>query len=155
SPVVVAEPQPAPAWDPIGRPMFSTGILFDVATPLNRRANQVATLAGTSLSIGFQPSFFGLWLDFDALSHSEASPDALLASVSLALRPPPRLSLGMRTGIGLTLVNFKDPAFRDVGGQTARVEAIAEYAFLRNWALWVRPFAMEVLAAPELGGPIV
>jgi len=157
SPVVIADPEPAPdpAWNPTPRPLFSTGILFGVATPLNRRANQVPTLGGTSLSIGFQPGVFGVWLDFDALSNSEASHDTLLATVGLTLRPTPRLMLGARSGIGLTLVNFKDPAFRDVSGKTLRVEAIAEYAFLRNWALWVRPFAMEMLDASELGGPIV
>jgi hypothetical protein len=62
--------------------------------------------------------------------------------------------LGVRSGIGLTLVNFKDPAFRDVGGTTYRLEAIAKYAFLRHWAVWVRPLAIDMLAASELGGPI-
>jgi prolipoprotein diacylglyceryltransferase len=155
SPVVATEPAAAPASpDPIERPLFSAGVLFDVATPLNRRASQVATLGGTSLSIGVSPGRFGLWLDFDALSSSEASHDTLLAAVSFTLRPIPRLTLGARSGIGLTLVNFKDPAFRDVGGQTFRLEAIAEYAVLRHWALWVRPLSIDMLDAPELGGPI-
>jgi phosphatidylglycerol---prolipoprotein diacylglyceryl transferase len=153
-PSTAPEPQP-PAPDPTERPLFSAGVMFDVATPLNRRANQVATLGGTSLSIGFLPNHFGLWLDFDALSNAEASHDTLLAAVSFALRPTPRLTLGARSGIGLTLVNFKDPAFRDVGGQTFRLEATAEYAFLRHWALWVRPLTIDLLTASELGGPIV
>lgn len=149
-----APPEQASAPDPAGHPMFSAGVLLDVATPLNRRANQVATLGGTSLSIGFQPRRFGVWLDFDALSNAEASHDTLLAAVGFTLRPTPRLMLGARSGIGLTLVNFKDPAFRDVGGQTFRLEAIAEYAFLRHWALWVRPLTIDMLTASELGGPI-
>ncbi|HMG23873.1 MAG TPA: hypothetical protein VK607_21210, partial [Kofleriaceae bacterium] len=57
-------------------------------------------------------------------------------------------------GAGMTLVNFADPAFRDVRGAAFRFEAIAEYAFVRHWALWVRPLAIDVLAASELGGPI-
>ena len=149
-----ALPEQAPAPTPTGHPMFSAGVLLDVATPLNRRANQVATLGGTSLSIGFQPGHFGVWLDLDALSNAEASHDTLLAAVGLLLRPTPRVMLGARSGIGLTLVNFKDPAFRDVGGQTFRLEVIAEYAFLRHWALWVRPLAIDMLTASELGGPI-
>ena len=62
--------------------------------------------------------------------------------------------LGARSGVGVTLVNFKDPAFRDVAAGTFRLEAIAEYAFLRHWALWVRPLTIDMIAAPELGGPI-
>jgi hypothetical protein len=137
-----------------GRPMFSAGLLLGVATPLNRRANQVATLGGSSLSVGFQPGVFGVWLDFDALASAEASHDTVLATVGFTLRPTARLTIGARSGIGLTLVNFKDPAFRDVGGQTFRLEAIAEYALLRHWALWVRPLAIDLLTASELGGPI-
>jgi phosphatidylglycerol:prolipoprotein diacylglycerol transferase len=151
SPAILAQPTPAP--EP-GRPMFVAGVLLDVATPLNRRANQVATLGGTSLSIGFEPGRFGVWLDFDALSNAEASHDTLLAAVGLTLRPTPRLMFGARSGIGLTLVNFKDPAFRDVAASTFRLEAIAEYAFLRHWAVWVRPLTVDLTTAPELGGPI-
>jgi hypothetical protein len=134
--------------------MFSAGVLLDVATPLNRRPNQIATLGGTSLSIGFQPGRFGVWLDFDALSNAEASHDTLLAAVGFTLRPTSRLMLGARSAVGVTLVNFKDPAFRDVAGGTFRLEAIAEYAFLRHWALWVRPLTIDMVSAPELGGPI-
>ncbi|HEX3762517.1 MAG TPA: prolipoprotein diacylglyceryl transferase family protein [Kofleriaceae bacterium] len=152
APVIVDEPAPPPA--PAGRPLFSVGALVGVATPLNRRSNQVPTLGGTSLSVGVQPGRFGLWLDFDALSSSVASHDTLLASIGFTLRPTPRLMLGARSGIGLTLVNFKDPAFRDVGAGTVRLEAIAEYAFLRHWALWVRPLAIDMISASELGGPI-
>jgi prolipoprotein diacylglyceryltransferase len=152
APAIVDEPAPAPA--PIGRPMFAAGVLLDVATPLNRRPSQVATLGGTSLSIGYQPGRFGVWLDFDALSNSDASHDTLLAAVGFTLRPTPRLMLGARSGIGVTLVNFKDPAFRDVAASTYRLEAIAEYAFLRHWAVWVRPLTIDLTSAPDLGGPI-
>ncbi|HET7500173.1 MAG TPA: prolipoprotein diacylglyceryl transferase family protein [Kofleriaceae bacterium] len=143
-----------PAPDPTERPLFSTGILLGTASPLNRRANQVATLGGPSLSIGYLPGRFGLWLDLDALSSSEASHDTVLAAVSYSRRPIRSLMLGVRAGVGLTLVNFKDPAFRDASGKTVRLEAIAEYAFRRHWAVWVRPLAIDMLDASELGGPI-
>jgi phosphatidylglycerol:prolipoprotein diacylglycerol transferase len=155
-----ADPQPSPViiaaatQDPTERPLFSTGVMFGMATPLNRRASQVATLSGASLSIGYLPGRFGLWLDVDALSSSEASHDTILAAVSYTQRPTRRLMLGARSGIGLTLVNFHDPAFRDVGGKTFRLEAIAEYAVQRHWAVWVRPLTIDMLSASELGGPI-
>jgi phosphatidylglycerol:prolipoprotein diacylglycerol transferase len=149
---VPPDPPPAPAL--AGRPMFSAGVLLGVATPLNRRPDQIATLGGTSLSIGFQPGRFGVWLDLDALSNAEASHDTVLVAVGFTLRPTSRLMLGARSGIGATLVNFKDPAFRDVGSATFRLDAIAEYAFLRHWALWVRPLTVDLLSAPDLGGPI-
>ena len=60
----------------------------------------------------------------------------------------------MRSGIGLTEVNFKDPAFRDVGGTTFRLEAAIEYAFARHWVMWVRPVSIDMVTAAELGGPI-
>jgi prolipoprotein diacylglyceryltransferase len=158
-PPVRAESPPAPAIiasapDPTERPLFSTGLLFGMAAPLNRRENQVATLGGGSLSIGYLPGRFGLWLDVDALSNREASHDTFLAAVSFTQRPTRRLMIGARSGIGVTLVNFKDPAFRDVAGMTYRLEAIVEYAYLRHWALWVRPLAIDLLSASELGGPI-
>ncbi|HEU4733486.1 MAG TPA: prolipoprotein diacylglyceryl transferase family protein [Kofleriaceae bacterium] len=143
-----------PAPDPTERPLFSTGLLLGVATPLNRRANQVSSLGGASLSIGYLPGRFGLWLDVDALSSAEASHDTILASVSYSRRPIPGLMLGVRAGVGLTLVNFKDPAFRDASGKSVRLEAVAEYAFLRHWALWARPLSIDMLDVPELGGPI-
>ena len=155
APVIVTEPADPPPPAPAGHPMFSVGALIGVATPLNRRPSQVPTLGGTSLSVGFQPGRFGVWLDFDALSSSEASHDTVLASIGFTLRPTPRLMLGARSGVGLTLVNFKDPAFRDVGAQTVRLEAIAEYALSRHWAVWVRPLAIDMVTASELGGPII
>jgi hypothetical protein len=60
----------------------------------------------------------------------------------------------LRAGIGVSRVDFKDPAFRDVGAMTYRFEAIAEYAYLRHWAVWVRPLTIDVLSASELGGSI-
>jgi prolipoprotein diacylglyceryltransferase len=153
-PAPVEEAAPA-AFDPTERPLFSTGLLYGVATPLNRRANQIATLTGASASIGWMPGRFGVWLDLDSYANQEASHGTVLAAFSYSYRPTRSLMLGARSGIGLTLVNFKDPAFRDVTGETYRLEAIAEYAVSRHWAVWARPLAIDVLAAPELGGPIM
>lgn len=148
-----AQPAASPP-DPTERPLFSTGVMLGMAALLNRRENQVATLGGASLSFGYLPGRFGLWLDVDALSNREASHHTFLAAVSFTQRPTRRLMIGARSGIGATLVNFKDPAFRDVAGMTYRLEAIVEYAYLRHWALWVRPLAIDLLSASELGGPI-
>jgi len=51
---------------------------------------------------------------------------------------PPAVAPG-RIGLGATLVNFKDPAFRDLAGTTVRIEALAEYAVSPSWAVWLRP----------------
>ena len=151
-------PMPAiaapPARDPTERPLYSTGIMLGLATPLNRRANQVATLDGPSLSIGYLPGRFGFWLDLDALSSPEASHTTVLGAVSYARRPIGSLMLGVRAGIGRTRVDFSDAAFEDVGGMTYRLDAIVEYAVQRHWALWVRPLTIDLLDASELGGPI-
>jgi prolipoprotein diacylglyceryltransferase len=148
----VAEPVAAP--DPTERPLFSTGLLFGAATPLNRRANQIAGLSGASLSIGYLPGRFGLWLDVDALSSREASHKTILGAVSFTQRPTRRLMLGARAGIGFTRVSFEDPAFRDVNAATYRLDAIVEYAVLRHWAVWLRPLTIDMITASELGGPI-
>jgi len=136
------------------RPAFSTGLLAGMATPLNRRADQVPTLAGASLSVGYIPGRFGVWLDLDRYANVDAAHTTLIASVSFTPRVTPRLTIGVRSGIGLTEVNFKDPAFRDVAGKTFRLEAVAEYAYARHWVLWVRPLAIDMVVASELGGPI-
>lgn len=136
------------------RPPFSVGLLFGAASPLNRRSDQVPTLAGATLSFGYVPGRFGLWVDADAYSNSEASHNTLMASVSFAPRITSRLWLGARAGVGVTSVNFKDPAFQDVTGKTVRVEALAEFVLGRHWTLWCRPLAIDMLDAPDLGGPI-
>jgi prolipoprotein diacylglyceryl transferase len=147
-------PPPAPAPLLNERPLFSTGVLFGIASPINRRAGQIPTMAGPTLSIGWMPGRWGVWADFDSYSSSEAKHSTLIASASYSRRPRRNVMFGVRTGIGVTLVNFKDPAFGDVAAKTVRLEAIAEYAFMRHWALWVRPLAIDMVSASELGGPI-
>ena len=159
-PPALAEPEPwpvvipAPPPDPTERPLFSTGVMLGTASTINRRANEVPTLAGISASIGWLPGRFGVWFDVDVLSNSEAAHVSFLPSVSFTQRPTRRLMLGARAGIGLTVVNFKDRAFHDVTGASYRLEAIVEYAFQRHWALWLRPLSIDTISASELGGPI-
>jgi hypothetical protein len=63
--------------------------------------------------------------------------------------------LGARAGFGATLVNFKDPVFRDATGTDFRVEATAEYPLGSSFVLWARPLSFDVLTASSLGGPIM
>jgi prolipoprotein diacylglyceryl transferase len=144
----------APPRDPTERPLYSTGVMLGTATPLNRSADQVASLDGASLSIGYLPGRFGFWLDLDALSNAEASHVTLLGAASYARRPIRSLMLGVRAGIGGTHVDFRDPAFGDVGAMTYRLDALVEYAVARHWALWVRPLTIDVIHASDLGGSI-
>jgi hypothetical protein len=143
------------APDPTERPLFSAGVLFGIATPLTRRADQVPTLTGASLSIGWLPGRFGAWLDVDSFASSEASHSTVLAAVSYTYRPTRSLMFGVRSGVGLTMVDFNDRAFRDVTGETVRLEAMVEYAPVRHWVLWVRPLTVDLLSAADLGGAIV
>src|SRR2546423_10464129 len=88
------------------RPPFSIGVVFGAATPLNRRGEQVPTSAGGTLSVGYVPGRFGLWLDADSYANSEASHDTVIVSVSFAPRITSRLWLGARAGVGVTNVDF-------------------------------------------------
>jgi hypothetical protein len=96
----------------------------------------------------------GIWLDFDSLGNQDASHGTFLLSGSLAGEVGGNVTLGGRVGLGATLVNFDDPAFRDVSGTTFRVEATVDYAIGDSWALWARPLSLDILTAQELGGPI-
>jgi len=150
APVVVAEQ----ATDASERPLFATGAMFTVATSLNRRERQVASLSGASLSIGYLPGRFGFWLDLDGLANAEARHTTALAAVSFTQRPTRNLMYGVRAGIGITMVDFKDPAFRGASGGSYRFDVITEYAFKRHWALWLRPLTIDTVSISELGGPI-
>jgi prolipoprotein diacylglyceryltransferase len=150
-------PQELPAPPPpdlAERPQYEAGILVGTASSINRRANQVPTLAGATLSFGYLPGYLGAWIDLDSYANGDASHTTLLISGSATYRFSRAFSVGGRLGIGPTRVDFKDPAFHDVLGTSLRVEAIAEYAFTRHWALWVRPLTIDMLDSAELGGPI-
>jgi hypothetical protein len=137
-----------------GRSSIHIGALVGLATPFNRRSDQVATLGGPSLSLGLVMSRFGIWLDLDSLGNRDASHGTVLLSGSLLLPVANHLHIGGRIGLGATLVNFDDPAFRDVAGTALRFEALAEYSLSESWAVWLRPLSFDVLTAADLGGPI-
>jgi prolipoprotein diacylglyceryltransferase len=150
-----APPAPPPTVDFAHlRPVFAIGVLMGGAVAMNRSSEQVPALGGGSLSFGYIPGRFGLWLDLDSYANSEASHDSAIASVSFAPRITPRLWLGARAGLGVTHVTFKDPLFHDVAGQTVRIEAIGEIVLGRQWVVWVRPLTIDVVESGELGGAL-
>jgi hypothetical protein len=143
-----------PAPVPPLRPIFAVGFLFDGATSVNRPGEQVPDLFGESLSLGYIPGRFGVWLDLDRFTNSEAAHSTAIASVSFAPRVTPHLWIGARAGVGVTHVNFMNDGFSDVTASTVRLEAIAELVMDHNWAVWVRPLSVDVISAGELGGAI-
>jgi len=150
---------PSPPPEPIGpqyplRPIFAVGVLLGGATSVNRSGEQVPDLSGESLSLGYIPGRFGLWFDLDRLTSAEASHQTAIASVSFAPRITPHLWLGARAGVGVTHVGFMNPVFENVTASTVRLEAIAEIVMNHNWALWVRPFSVDVISADGIGGAI-
>jgi hypothetical protein len=134
--------------------MLHAGVLLGVATPLNRRPEQVATLGGPSLSLGLVLTHVGFWLDMESFGNRDASHGTVLLSGGLTRPVAGRLHIGGRLGLGATLVNFDEPAFRDVAGTTLRFEALVDYRLGPSWALWVRPLTIDTLTAADLGGPI-
>jgi hypothetical protein len=142
------------ATRPDRRPAIHVGVLIGGAAPFNRRRDQVGALAGASLSVGLAIRQLGLWLDVDSFGNRDASHGTVLLSAGVAGQVASRLWVGGRIGLGATLVNFDDPAFRDVAGTTARFEAMVDYRLGESWAVWLRPLALDVLSAADLGGPI-
>jgi hypothetical protein len=65
------------------------------------------------------------------------------------------LWLGVRGGLGGTLVGFANPSFQDVLALNLRVEAQLEWALSQRWRVLVRPVTLDFLNAAELGGPIL
>ena len=137
---------------PAVEPHLELGLLLGVETPINR-GMQVPALAGPSISIGYAFGLVNAWLDVDSFANKDATHGTLLLSGGVIQRSG-KLAFGGRVGIGPTLVNFEDPAFRDVLGTTFRVEAMAEYDISDTWALWLRPITFDILSSAELGGPI-
>ena len=97
----------------------------------------------------------GLWLDFDSYGNKDASHGTLLVSGSWTNEVADKLMIGGRVGFGGTLVNFKDPVFRDASGTDFRAEAVVEYQVGESFALWARPLSFDVMTSGALGGPIM
>ena len=152
-PVIVATAPPPPAERSSG-PTLSFGALVGGAGVFNRRPEQVPPLAGASASIGLGYRQLGMWLDLDSLANRDARHGTVLASGGASFSITSRLAIGGRVGVGATLVNFNDPAFRDVVGTTGRFEAVVDVRLGESWVLWLRPLALDVLSAADLGGPI-
>ena len=149
---IAVVPRPAAAEEK----WLEAGALLGVSAPLNRRENQVDPLAGPSASLGLGLGHgLSLWVDLDSQSNQDATHGTVLASFGFHLPSGKSLRIGGRFGAGSTLVNFRDEVFRDVGGLTMRAEAIGEYAISDHWVLWVRPIALDLLTANDLGGPIL
>ncbi len=134
--------------------MIHAGALVGVAAAFNRRRDQVPTLAGVALSIGLARHQLSLWLDLESLGNRDASHGTLLLSGAMIVPITARLSIGGRFGLGATLVNFADPVFRDVIGVSTRFEGMLDVRLGEAWTLWLRPLAIDVLSAADLGGPI-
>jgi phosphatidylglycerol:prolipoprotein diacylglycerol transferase len=135
---------------------LAAGLLLGASAPLNRRADQVETLAGPSLSVGLGLGRgLSLWLDLDSHGNQDATHGSIVGAAGFLIPTGRRVVLGARFGAGSTLVNFREPAFRDVAGVAVRAEAIAEYALSDRWVLWVRPISLDLLTANDLGGPIL
>src|SRR6185295_5742890 len=100
SPPLRSEPTPFPPASPVQdgprpmvmRPHFLIGTLFGFATPINRSSATIPNSLGASLSFGYTPGWFGVWLDYDRYTNREAVHTALIASVSFARRITPRFS---------------------------------------------------------------
>lgn len=156
-----AHAQPSAADDgatPVsdGGTRMSLGLLAGWSAPLNRRGGQVPPLVGPTVSLGFSgPGTSSLWIDFDSHGNDDASHGTLLVSAQWLPDRPGKWTIGPRVGVGATLVNFDEPAFRDVTGLTVRAEAVIDVELTERWRLWVRPLSFDYLAAHDLGGPIL
>lgn len=148
---VYGAPPPPPA--PPSENALEVGVLLGLASPINRRSDQVAALAGPSLSAGYDIGRFGVWLDFDSFENTDAVHRTVLVSGSV-MGNYHKVRFGARAGIGATFVTFKDPVFEGATASTVRFEAVAEYPISRSWMLWVRPVTFDIISAADLGGPI-
>lgn len=145
----------APTMTPTHRRLFEIGALFGIATPINRRRGQVAPLVGPSLSIGIGLARgAAVWIDLDSMGNDDASHGTVLASAGILGKVRRGVELGARIGLGTTLVNFDEPAFRDVAGPTVRFEALVTYDVTERWFVSVRPLSFDFLTSDNLGGPI-
>jgi hypothetical protein len=137
------------------RPIFAVGLLLGVATGVSSHPGEnVPDLTGASLSLGYVPGRFGLWLDLDRFTNDVASHQSAVASVSFVPRVTPHLWIGARAGLGATRVSFMSPAFSDIVAPDFRIDAVAELVMNHNWVVWVRPLTIDVVSSPDLGGSL-
>lgn len=134
----------------------SVGVLLGTAVPINRRSGQIPQLSGGSLSASMSlgPAL-DVGVDLDSLANDLAT-HVSFGVFAGSLRPIRRnLRVGVRGGIGGTLVGFAEPSFRDVLALNVRVDAQAEWLISDRWRVLVRPVSLDYLGSSDLGGPIL
>jgi hypothetical protein len=129
--------------------------MFGTAATINRRDEQIPALGGVTvagtLDLG---GGGGIGLDVDSLSSSVATHGSLMLSGTFR-RGFGKFAVGGRGGIGLTQVNFRDPAFRDVITTGLRAGAVTELQLSDRWVLEMWPMTFDWIGDPQVGGPIV
>jgi prolipoprotein diacylglyceryltransferase len=140
---------------PAPRKQVEIGLLLGTALPLNRRSRQVPQLGGGSLSgsLEIRPGI-DLGLDIDSMASNVATHVSLAAFAGVRRAVSPKLTLGVRGGLGGTLVDFTEQSFVDVLAVGARAEATAAWALSDEWHVLVRPLSIDFINAAALGGPI-
>ncbi|HUH02121.1 MAG TPA: prolipoprotein diacylglyceryl transferase family protein [Kofleriaceae bacterium] len=156
-----ASPYPEPEILPAAPLPASTGASYEIAlmlgtaASLNRRDEQIPALGGISLSGTLDlRGGAGIGLDLDSLSSSVATHGSILLAASMR-RGFGKLALGGRGGIGLTQINFRDPAFRDVITTGLRAGATLELELAERWVLEVWPMTFDWIGSAAVGGPII
>ncbi len=143
---------PGTAPDTVG---WSAAGFLGAAAALNRRNDQVPQLTGFSLSgtldIG---GGLGVGIDVDGMANDVAAHRSFLFAGELRRAVGSRLGAGLRIGMGLTNVNFSDPAFRDVVSFDVRAGPTAQLAINRHWTVALWPMTFDFIGSAALGGPI-
>ncbi len=166
APVPAPSPVPAPpatvAPAPAPTPAASAGRRWDfqaaigASSSINRREEQIPALTGGTLSatLFVQPTL-GVGVDIDSMVSGVAAHRAFLFGAHLETPLRPEVTLSVRGGIGFTLVDFDDPAFRDVLTGGMRVQASGSWWLNPRWALFASPLALDVITHTDIGGAIV
>lgn len=149
-----AEPEDASAQTSSQRSLRVSGFLA-AGAPLNRRDRQVPPMAGASVTAGLDLGSIALALDLSSMASSVAAHQSAALVFGATHELSSTLSAGGRVGLGMTLVNFEDPAFSDVVTADLRLGSEIEYAVTQHWAVTMRPIELDFIDARVLGGPIV
>ena len=123
--------------------------------PLNRRDQQVPAMGGASLTAELDLGRIAFGLDLASMANAVAAHQSAMLVFGAGHALTDSLSAAGRVGLGMTLVNFEDPAFADVATAGLRLGGELEYAVARHWAITVRPMEIDLIDARTLGGPIV
>jgi hypothetical protein len=155
--LVVALPAGARAEESARPPMsFEADLTLTSAMAINRRADQVPLLGGVSIggAVVIAPRLaFGL--ELDSLGNSVATHTAGLLTVSVRWPVTPAITMAGKLGVGLTEVDFREPAFGDELASGFRAGLDVDVMLTDRIALVVRPITFDLTSSPDLGGPIV